>query len=69
METTYENYTTKEGIPVVILRWDYEIFDRYMAVFAVNDITYQLTAYASSEKSDAAAKQILLDALEGFELN
>lgn len=69
VETTYENYTTKEGIPVVILRWDFEIVDRYMAVFAVNDITYQLTAYASSEKSDAAAKQILLDALEGFELN
>ena len=69
VETTYENYTTKEGIPVVILRWDFETFDRYMAVFAVNDITYELTAFPLNEKSEAAAQQILKDVLEGFELN
>lgn len=69
VETTYENYTTKEGIPVVILKWDYETFDRYMAVFAVNDITYELTAFPLNEKSEAAAVQILKDVLDGFELN
>ena len=69
VETTYENYTTKEGIPVVILRWDFEIFDRYMAVFAVNDITYELSAFPLNEKSEAAAVQILKDVLDGFELN
>ncbi len=68
VETTYENYTTKDGIPVVILRWEYEPFDRYMALFAVNDITYELTAYASSTVSDDIAKQTLLTALDGFEL-
>lgn len=69
VKTTYENYTTKEGIPAVILRWDYETFDRYLAVFAVNDITYELTAFTISEKTEATALQTLKDALDGFELN
>lgn len=67
VEISYEEYTTKEGIPVVILRWDLDHVIRYCAVFAVNDISYELNTWVSPEK-EAYEKQILFDALDGFEL-
>lgn len=67
VEITYENYYTKEGIPVVILRWDYGHTIRNKAVFAVNDISYELDAWDNEEREENARK-ILFDVLEGFEL-
>ncbi|MBQ7818014.1 MAG: hypothetical protein IJ388_04390 [Oscillospiraceae bacterium] len=66
-ETTYEAYTTKDGIPTVILRWDLGDTIHYKAVFAVNDISYELDTYADREIEENQ-KQILLAALDGFEL-
>ena len=64
-EISYEEYVTKAGIPVVILRKNLDRVIQYTAVFAVNDIAYELTAWVSPERQ-AQEKQILLDALDGF---
>ena len=65
VEISYEEYATKAGIPVVILRKNLDRVIQYTAVFAVNDIAYELTAWVSPERQ-AQEKQILLDALDGF---
>lgn len=75
---SYEEYTTKAGIPTVILRITYSNSHSdvvlYSAFFAVNDISYKLTAWVTldpeqpSPEQEASGKQILLDALDGFEL-
>ena len=67
VEISYEEYTTKEGIPVVILRRNLDNVIWYVAVFAVNDISYELNAWVSPERENSE-KHILLDALDGFVL-
>ena len=67
VETGYEEYTTIEGIPVVILRWDLDHVIHYAALFAVNDVSYELSARVNPDREEAE-KQILLDALDGFKL-
>lgn len=67
LKISYENYTTKTGIPVVILRFDRERVFQYTAFFAVNDISYEVTAWVNPDRVEAG-KQILLDVLDGFEL-
>ena len=62
-----ESYTTGEGIPVAILRWDRGQVIQYSAFFAVNNVAYEVTAWVSPE-GEAEEKQILLAALEGFKL-
>lgn len=65
VKTSYEEYTTKEGIPVVILRWELDRLIHYDAIFAVDDISYELHAWETPER-EADVKRILLDALDGF---
>jgi hypothetical protein len=67
VETEYEEYTTAEGIPAIILRWDLGYRILYTAVFSVNNISYEVTAWINQDK-DEVQKQILFDALDGFEL-
>lgn len=67
VEISYEEYTTKEGIPAGILRREYDSVIQYTAVFAVNDVSYELNAWVSPDR-ETYEKQILLDALDGFEL-
>ena len=67
VKTGYEEYTTIEGIPVVILRWDLDHVIHYAALFAVNDVSYELSARVNPDREEAE-KQILLDALDGFKL-
>ena len=51
----------------MILRLDRDPAIQYAAFFAVNDISYELTAWVNPDKEDTQ-KQILLDALDGFKL-
>ena len=69
VDLSYEKYTTKAGIPVVILRCDMGITQHieYTAMFAVNDISYQVTAWVNRDREEND-RQILLDVLEGFQL-
>lgn len=62
-----EEYTTKEGIPVVILRCELEHIVQYCAVFAVNNISYEVSAWVNPGKEETE-KQVLLDVLDGFQL-
>ena len=64
---SYEEYITKKGIPVVILRIDRDRVVDYKAMFAVNNISYEVTAWCNPGREDVE-KQILLDALDGFQL-
>lgn len=67
-DISYETYTTKVGIPVVILRCDYKMkVINYTAVFAVNNISYEITAWVDPNAEDAG-RQILLDVLDNFNL-
>lgn len=64
----HEEYTTKEGIPVVILRLNYRLHVvEYTAVFAVNNVSYEVTAWVDPDTEDAG-RQILFDVLDGFTL-
>ena len=67
-EISYEEYTTKEGIPTVILRFDRKRVIQYAAFFSVNDISYEVTAWGVSQEREETNKQILLDVLDGFKL-
>ncbi len=67
VETTYEEYTTKEGIPVVILRWELGYSVQRTAVFSVNNISYEVTTHSELQRDDAN-KQVLIDTLDGFKL-
>lgn len=67
-DISHEEYTTKEGIPVVILRLNYkQHVINYVAVFAVNNVSYEVTAYVDPDAEDAG-KQLLLNVLDGFTL-
>lgn len=68
VKISYEEYTTKAGIPVMILRWDRGRVFQYTAFFAVNDISYEVTAWGDLSDRENTAKQILLDVLDGFML-
>lgn len=69
VDLSYEKYTTKAGIPVVILRCDtgFAQHIEYTAMFAVNNISYQVTAWVNRDREEND-RQILLDVLEGFQL-
>ena len=67
VDMSYEEYTTKEGIPVVILKIDRGITLQYTAVFAVNNVSYELTEWIHSDNENGQ-EQILYDALDGFKL-
>ena len=58
----FEEYTTKEGIPVAIvaMRWGEHV--DYFALFAVNNISYKLSFYSSTP----TAKQTMIEVLEGY---
>lgn len=64
---SYEEYITKEGIPVVIVRFDRDLVVEYSALFSVNDISYEVTVWCNPGREDVE-KQILLGALDGFQL-
>lgn len=62
----FEEYTTKEGIPVAIvaMRWGEHV--DYFALFAVNNISYKLSFYSATPRAAVAAKQMLIEVLEGY---
>ena len=66
MQINYEEYTTKEGIPVAIVAFGYEEYVDYMALFAVNNISYKLSFYSATPRTAVAAKQMLIEVLEGY---
>ena len=65
VETTCEEYTTTAGIPVVILHWNLDQVIRYVAVFAVNDISYEVTAWVNPNNEEAEV-MILKNVLNSF---
>lgn len=65
VKTNCEEYTTTAGIPVAILHWDLDQVIHYVAVFAVNDISYEVTAWVD-QNNEAADVMILKDVLNGF---
>ena len=67
-EISYEDYTTEQGIPAVILRRAFSNTVWYSAHFAVNNISYELRAWSCPEK-EADDKQIFFQALNSFELS
>ena len=66
MQINYEEYTTKEGIPVAIvaMRWGEHV--DYFALFAVNNISYKLSFYSATPRAAVAAKQVMIEVLEGY---
>ena len=68
VKISYEEYTTAAGIPVVILRWDLGKIIHYNAIFAVNDVSYELNAYDVPGREEVE-RRALFKALDGFELN
>ena len=67
VETDCAEYTTTAGIPVVILRSNLDYAIRCIAVFAVNDVSYEITAWVRPNNENADM-QILYDVLDGFQL-
>ena len=65
VETDCEEYTTTAGIPVVILHWNLDQVIRYVAVFAVNDISYEVTAWVNPNNEEAEV-MILKNVLNSF---
>jgi hypothetical protein len=65
VETDCEEYTTTAGIPVVILHWNLDQVIRYVAVFAVNDISYEVTAWVNPDNEEAEV-MILKNVLNSF---
>lgn len=75
---THEDYTTSNDIPVSITRGTlagvYSGFPEYIAVFAVNNISYCVSVkspadgYDYNQNYDEDAKALLLEILEGFTL-
>lgn len=65
VETACEEYTTTAGIPVVILHWNLDQVIRYVAVFAVNDISYEVTAWINPDNEEAEV-MILKNVLNSF---
>ena len=66
-QISYEEYTTKEEIPVVIIRAQTNDMIHYNAVFAVNNISYEVR-FAGSPDAEETEKQILYKILDGFSL-
>ena len=67
-DISYREYTTKEGIPVIIVKSQVKDYIYYSAIFAVNDISYEIRS-RSSQKKYEIEEQILLNVLDGFKLN
>lgn len=66
-DISYQEYTTKNGIPVVIVTTRVKDFTYYSAIFAVNDISYEIRSY-SSANDEETEQQLLRDLLDGFQL-
>ena len=66
-QISYEEYTPKEEIPVVIIRAQTNDMIHYNAVFAVNNISYEIR-FAGSPEAEEIEKQILYQILDGFSL-
>lgn len=66
-EISYEEYTTEDGIPTIIIRAQVEDMIFYCATFAVNDISYEVNFWGSQYREDTE-KQVMKDILNGFKL-
>lgn len=68
----YEEYTTKEGIPAVIVAFKRENAPKYNrcyhAVFSVDNITYDIRFW-SNNGEEAMEREIVMEVIDGFVLD
>ena len=71
-EIDHEEYTTAEGIPVVIVKFKRENAPYYNAgyhaIFAVDNISYDILFWSNNGNEDLE-REVVLEVLEGFVLN
>ena len=65
VQISHEEYTTAAGVPAIILRSEADGWLFYHAVFAVDNISYEIQVRGST-KAEAATREALLEVLDAY---